>query len=84
MWLAVVSNPADDFVPLEVEVQLPNSGITNPIIVDLRSGRVTPTAWVNREKQTLLIPLKDSVVAVADSSYLDWPEAPEAPGPDAG
>jgi len=80
IWLAVVSNPADDFVPLEVEVQLPNSGITNPIIVDLRSGRVTPTAWVNREKQTLLIPLKDSVVAVADSSYLDWPEAPEAPG----
>jgi len=36
--------------------------------------------WVNREKQTLRVPLKDSVLAVTDSSYFDWREAPEAPG----
>ena len=78
VWLAVVSNPADNFVPIEVEVQLPNSGITNPIIVDLRSAGYS-AAWVDRERQTLRVPLKDSVVAVTDSSYLDWPVAPEAP-----
>ena len=50
------------------------------MVVDVRTGRITPAAWVNREKQTLRIPLKDSVVAVMDSSYLDWLEAPEAPG----
>jgi hypothetical protein len=80
IWLAVVSDPADKFVPLKVEVGFPRSRIANPILVDLRTGRITPLAWVNRQKQTLRIPLKDSVVAVMDSSYLDWREAPEAPG----
>lgn len=80
LWLAIVSDPADNFRPLAVDVGLPQSGITNPILVDLRTGRITPAVWVNRAKQTLRIPLKDSVVAVTDSSYLDWPEAPAAPG----
>jgi hypothetical protein len=80
VWLALVSDPADHFRPVEVEAGFPHSGIRNPILVDLRSGRITPTAWVNREKQTLRIPLEDSVVAVTDSSYLDWSEAPAAPG----
>jgi hypothetical protein len=80
VWLAVASDPADKFAPLGVEVGLPGSGITNPILVDLRTGRITPAVWVNREKQTLRVPLKDSVVAVTDSSYFNWREAPEAPG----
>ena len=80
MWLAVVSDPADKFVPIEVDVGLPDSGITNPVVVDVRTGQITPVAWINREKQTLRVPLKDSVVAVTDSSYMDWPQAPAAPG----
>jgi len=80
IWLAVVSDPADNFAPLKVELGLPGSGIRNPMVVDVRTGRITPAAWVNREKQTLRIPLKDSVVAVMDSSYLDWQETPQAPG----
>ncbi|HXW91520.1 MAG TPA: hypothetical protein VEK33_13310 [Terriglobales bacterium] len=80
VWLAVVSDPADNFRPLPVEVGLPQSGITNPILVDVRTGRITPAVWIQREKQTLRIPLKDSVVAVTDASFLDWPEAPAAPG----
>jgi hypothetical protein len=80
VWLAVVSDPADQFVPAEVKVGFPHSGIRNPILIDVRTGRVTPLVWVNRETETLKIPLKDSVVAVTDSSYLSWPEAPEAPG----
>jgi len=28
----------------------------------------------------LPVPLRDSVVAVADASYLDWAEVPETPG----
>jgi hypothetical protein len=80
VWLALVSDPADNFRPLRVEVSLPLSGITSPVLVDVRTGRITPTVWVHREKQTLRIPLKDSVVAVTDASYLDWPQAPAAPG----
>ncbi len=80
VWLAVVSDPADNFRPLRVELGLPQSGITSPILVDLRTGRVTPAAWLHGERPTLQIPLKDSVIAVMDASYLDWPEAPAAPG----
>jgi len=80
VWLALVSDPADNFAPLEVEAGFPGSGFTKPILVDLRTGRVTPAVWVNREKQTLRIPLKDSVVAITDSSFPEWRPAPEAPG----
>jgi hypothetical protein len=79
VWLALLSDPADNFVPVEVEVSLPHSGITNPVLIDVRTGRITPLTWLNREKETLKIPLKDSVIAIADSSYLDWQSAPEAP-----
>jgi hypothetical protein len=79
VWLALLSDSADNFVPVEVEVSLPHSGITNPVLIDVRTGRITPLTWLNREKETLKIPLKDSVVAIADSSYLDWQSAPEAP-----
>lgn len=80
VWLALVSDPADNFVPAAVEIGLPRSGIRNPILIDVRTGSVTLLTWVNGEKGTLKIPLKDSVVAVTDSSYLAWPVAPEAPG----
>ena len=80
IWLALLSEPADNFVTVEVEVSLPHSGITNPVLIDVRTGRITRLTWLDREKETLKIPLKDSVVAIADSSYLNWQPAPEAPG----
>jgi hypothetical protein len=49
-------------------------------LIDVRTGHVTPLTWVNRKTETLKIPLQDSVEAVTDVAYLDWPEAPEAPG----
>jgi hypothetical protein len=78
-WLAVVSNPADNFAPVEAELEIPHSGITSPVIIDLRTGQMRAAVWMNRDKQRLGIPLKDSVVAVTDASYVDWKEAPEAP-----
>jgi hypothetical protein len=78
-WLALGSNSADNFVPVDTEVEIPNSSITNPVIIDVRTGYITPAAWTDREKRTLRIPLKDSVVAVTDSSYVVWKVAPEAP-----
>ena len=80
VWLAVVSDPADNFVAQQVELAVPNSGIVNPVLIDVRTGAVTSLAWIDREKQTLKIPLKDSVVAVTDASYLDWKVTPETPG----
>jgi hypothetical protein len=80
VWLALVSGPEDNFVPIDAEVQLPNSGIIHPVIVDVRTGQIAPTSWARGRVDTLRVPLKDSVVAVADSSYFDWPTLPETPG----
>jgi hypothetical protein len=78
-WLAVRSNPQDNFAPVSVTVHLPNSGITDPIAIDLRSGAITHESWRDHERQTVRVLLKDSVAAITDSSYLDWNRAPEAP-----
>ncbi len=80
VWLALRSDPRDNFVPTQAEISIPYSGITNPILIDVRTGGVTPLSWINREKHDLRIPLKDSVVAIADASYLDWHMSPDAPG----
>jgi len=79
-WLAVVSDPADNFAPVAVDVEVPNSGITSPIVVNVRTGQIIPATWADGKKQRLRISLEDSLVAVMDTSYLDWPEAPDAPG----
>jgi hypothetical protein len=48
--------------------------------VDVTSGKITTLAWKTGQEGTLeQLPLRDSVMAIADRSYFDWPELPEAP-----
>ncbi len=77
-WLAIVCDPEDRFVPLKVELNVPDPNLHNPILIDVRTGAVTPLPW--KAKGVLGVPLKDSVMAIADASYLDWPRVPETPG----
>ncbi len=77
VWLAVLSEPADKFAPIPVDLKVREDDLPNPVLVDVRTGAVSPLHW--KSKGVLNIPLKDSVVAVADASYLDWPALPEAP-----
>ena len=64
VWLAVLSEPADKFIPI-------------PVLIDVRTGFRFVTALSWKSKGILSIPLKDSVVAVADASHLHWPAVPE-------
>jgi hypothetical protein len=77
-WLAVNSDPADSFAPVEVDLEISDLAIQTPVLVDVRTGRVKALTW--KSKGIVRVPLKDSVVAVADAAYLDWPEVPETPG----
>jgi len=45
--------------------------------IDVRTGKVKPATWNDEKRRTVQIDLKDSVVAIADASFLDWPFAPE-------
>jgi hypothetical protein len=49
-------------------------------LIDVVSGEVSPLDWKQGTNDTLeALPLRDSIMAIADASYLDWPVLPEAP-----
>jgi hypothetical protein len=79
-WLAAHSLPGNSFPPLYATLSLKNTGITHPILVDVVSGEIKPISWKAGTTDTLeLLPVKDSIMAVTDESYFDWPVLPEAP-----
>jgi hypothetical protein len=79
-WLAAQSLPGNSFTPLFVSLSLKNSGIIHPVLVDVVNGEIKPVTWKQGTTDTLeLLPLKDSIMAIADESYFDWPVLPEAP-----
>ena len=79
-WLAAHSLPGNVFPPLSATLSLKNSGITHPVLVDVVSGEIKPVSWKPGTTDTLeAVPVKDSILAVADETYFDWPVLPEAP-----
>jgi hypothetical protein len=81
VWLAVYAAPEDRFEPVRALVPIPDRTIQNPVLIDVRSGKITSAAWHDTGERTIQVVLKDSVLAVADASYLNWPQSPETPGP---
>jgi len=79
-WLAAHSFPGNAFTPLYATLSLKNTGITHPVLVDVVSGEIKPVQWKPGTTDTLEgLPVKDSIMAVTDESYFDWPVLPEAP-----
>jgi len=51
-----------------------------PVLIDVVSGEIKPLEWKQGTSDTLeALPIKDSIMAVSDESYFDWPVLPEAP-----
>jgi len=79
-WLPVRSTPGSSPHFVTGALQIKNSGIQKPVLIDLLSSRVTPLSWkagtVDRVES---LHFQDSVIAIADESYFDWPVLPEAP-----
>jgi hypothetical protein len=78
-WLAAHSQPRNVFPPLSAVFSLKNADITHPVLVDIVSGEIKPAQWKQGTTDTLELPVKDSVMAIADEAYFDWPVLPEAP-----
>jgi hypothetical protein len=79
-WLAVRSTSSDAAPEVIGDLTIKNSGIKNPILMDLVSGRVTELSWKAGTDDTLeSVHFRDSVMAIADESYFDWAVLPEAP-----
>lgn len=79
-WLAAHSLPGNVFPPLYVSLTLKNTGIHHPVLIDVVSGKITRLEWKKGTADTLdSVPVRDSVLAIADADYFDWPVLPEAP-----
>ncbi len=79
-WLGAHSLPGNTFPPLYGTLTLKNTGIERPVLIDVVSGEVSPLEWKKGTSDTLeSVPVRDSVLAVADESYFDWSVLPEAP-----
>src|SRR5262249_61454576 len=63
---------------LSVDRSVNKSRATPPVLVDVVSGGIKPIQEKPAHSLEAL-PLKDSVMAITDESYFDWPVRPEAP-----
>ena len=78
-WLAVISRP-DRSVVSNTPLILKNTGIRNPVMIDVDSGKITPLEWEAGTTNTLKqVSVSDQVQAVVDKSYFDWPRLPATP-----
>ena len=79
-WLAAHSEPGNIFPALSTTLTLINTGIDHPVLIDVVSGEIKPLVWKNGTKDVLeSVPVRDSIMAVADETYFDWAVLPEAP-----
>jgi hypothetical protein len=79
-WMAAHSLPGASFPPLFATLSLKNTGINHPVLVDVVSGEIKPINWKAGTSDVLeALPVKDSIMAIVDENYFDWPVLPEAP-----
>jgi hypothetical protein len=59
---------------------LKGTSIQHPVLIDLVSGEIRPLQWKKETSNTLeAVHVSDSIMAIADADYFDWPVLPEAP-----
>jgi hypothetical protein len=79
-WLAAHSLPGNVFPRLYSTFTLKNTGIRNPVLISVTTGEIRPLKWKEGATDTLeSLPVTDSIMAIADADYFDWPVLPEAP-----
>lgn len=79
-WIAAHSLPGNVFPPLYGTLSLKNTDINHPVLIDVVSGQIKSLQWKNGTTDTLeALPMRDSVMAITDEGYFDWPVLPEAP-----
>jgi len=79
-WVPAHSEPGNKFAALTTRIRLKNSGINLPVLIDVVTGEILLLKWKDGTTDTLeSLPLRDSILAIADRTYFDWSVYPEAP-----
>jgi hypothetical protein len=72
--------PRNIFPPIYTDLVIRNSGIRHPALIDVVSGEIHSVEWKTGTTDVLPnMPVRDTVLAVTDDDYMDWPVLPEAP-----
>ena len=81
-WLGERTHPKHPFEPVYVDLTLQNTGIVHPVLIDIDADTISPLAWETSSTSALRhVPVRDSVMAIADENYFDWAVTPEIPAP---
>ena len=78
-WLAAHSAPGNLFLPIHADLTVANAGIRHAVLIDVVSGEIEPIAKPDSSDVFANLPVRDSIMAIADEDYFDWPVLPEAP-----
>jgi len=79
-WMAAHSLPGNSFPTFYSTFTLKGTGIQHPVLIDIVSGNIRPLEWKQGTTDTLEgLPVTDSIQAITDADYFDWPVLPEAP-----
>ncbi len=79
-WVAAHSWPHNMFVPYYSTLTLKNTGLEHPVLINVLAGEISALEWRPGTHDTLeKLPVRDSIMAIADENYFDWPVLPEAP-----
>jgi hypothetical protein len=79
-WLGAHGAPGNIFPPVNRDLVIRRSGIRHPVLIDVVSGEMHSMEWKPGTTDVLPnVPVRDTVFAVTDDDYIDWPVLPEAP-----
>jgi len=78
-WLAERVHLKHPFEPVRVDLAVENTGIQHPVLIDLDADTVSPLSW-DGSSPFRQVPVRDSIMAIADRNYFDWNVLPEIPG----
>jgi len=79
-WVGAHSVPGGAFAPIHSDLVVRNSGIRHPALIDVVSGEIHAIDWKSGTADVLPnMPIRDSIMAVTDEDYFDWPVLPETP-----
>lgn len=78
-WLAERTHPKHPFEPVHLDLSVENSGIRHPVLIDLDADTISPLSW-DGPSTLRKVPVRDSIMAIADADYFDWKVLPEIPG----
>jgi hypothetical protein len=78
-WLAAHSVPGGAFAPVYADLTIANAAFKHPVLIDVVSGEIETLPLPTENGVFANLPVRDTILAIADEGYFDWPVLPEAP-----